>query len=96
MNKTCEKMLATMSMICQKLHQVAWTDDFEYQCWAYLTGDQNLPLYEDNQPDDTSLFIYFDFLKASAESISGWVNDVTYFEMDRWLILYQHWKSRNP
>ena len=94
MNETCEKMLTTMSLICQQVYGVAWADDFEYKCWAFLIGDQKLPLTSRNQPDDLTLITYFDYLKTAAENINGWVNDVTYFEMDRWLVLYDQWKSR--
>lgn len=95
MNETCEKMLTTMSLICQQIESAPWIDDFEYICWAYLVGDRILPLKQQIDDSENPLLAYLQYLKISAESINGWVNDVTYFEMERWLVLYKHWKSWN-
>ncbi len=95
MNEKCEKMLAAMSLLCKQLYGTHWTDDFEYICWAYLIGDRKLPLRQEHQEANSPTGESLRFLKASAEQINGWVNDVTYFEMERWLILYKNWKQRN-
>lgn len=95
MNETCEKMLATMSLICKQLESVPWIDDFEYLCWAYLTEDLKIPNKNDTSSSKLEILEHFSFLKTSAEKVNGRVNDVTYFEMDRWLILYNNWKVRD-
>ncbi len=95
MKETCEKMLTTMSLICQQLESIPWTDDFEYICWAYLVEDLTITEQKNTTHPNKELLEYFDFLKTSAENINGWVNDITYFEMNRWLVLYDNWRVRN-
>ena len=87
----CKLMLSEMSLLCKEITSSPWADDWEYLCWAYLIGD--LPLEASKQKD---ILMHLNAIKQFAEKVNGWVNDVTYFEMERWQILYQNWKRTYP
>ena len=92
----CQSMLDTMTVLCRDLKSVSWVDDWEYLVWAYLAGDIQLPSNDKLTSAAPVIIDHLRLLKQSAEKVNGWVNDVTFFEMERWLVLYRNWKSRYP
>ncbi|MGB3464219.1 MAG: hypothetical protein WBA74_03080 [Cyclobacteriaceae bacterium] len=98
MEEACEKLLVIQSLICQQLHDIPWSDDWEYICWSYLTGAKSLPVVSPdvNRKSDEKMLLLLESARELTAKINGWVNDITYFEMDRWLILYKQWEARYP